>query len=402
MDVAQKAEIASWVVAAGLDGMLEPDLLQGFCERLITAGVPLCRGVLIADTLHPVFEGRLFRWQRDPSDAAPLVEFERVREDDPRFDRWRQSPFHTLLEQGQSELRRCLARGEAADYPMIEELRDLGHTDYIALITRFATEGAIGEFDCILSSWSTDAAGGLDDEQVALLHRLVPILALAIKTRSLARIAATLAETYLGRGAGRRVIAGRIERGVAEKLQAVLWFSDLRGFTGITDTAAPGQIIPLLNDYAEAVIASIHEAGGDVLKLIGDGTLAIFDASDPAEGCRSALLAKDLAKERIQAVSARRAEAGLPVTQAYLGLHVGEVLFGNIGSPDRLDFTVVGPAVNEVARIAAMCRSVERKLLVSTAFHAAAATEDRARLVSVGRYALRGVGAAQDLYTVEA
>ena len=272
MDVAQKAEIASWVVAAGLDGMLEPDLLQGFCERLIAAGVPLCRGVIIADTLHPVFEGRLFRWQRDPSDAAPLVEFERVREDDPRFERWRQSPFHTLLEQGQSELRRCLARGEAADYPMIEELRDLGHTDYIALITRFATEGAIGEFDCILSSWSTDAAGGFDDEQVALLYRLVPILALAIKTRSLARIAATLAETYLGRGAGRRVIAGRIERGVAEKLQAVLWFSDLRGFTGITDTATPifaalglTNLVNVGATYQSSLFDYLQFLGGTVL-----------------------------------------------------------------------------------------------------------------------------------------
>ena len=402
MDPTQKAEIASWVVAAGLDGMSEPDLLRGFCERLLAAGVPLCRGVIIADTLHPVFEGRLFRWQREPSDVAALVEFERLRDDDPRSERWRQSPFYTLLTQGGSELRRRLGRGEAADYAMIEELRDLGHTDYIALVSRFAAEGTIGELDCILSSWSSDAPGGLDDEQAALLRRLVPILALAIKTRSLARIAATLAETYLGRGAGRRVMGGRIERGVAEKLKAVLWFSDLRGFTGITDTAAPGQIIPLLNDYAEAVITSIHEAGGDVLKLMGDGTLAIFDASDPAQGCRAALHAKDLAKERILAVSARRAEAGLPVTQAYLGLHVGEVLFGNIGSPERLDFTVVGLAVNEVARIAAMCRSVERKLLVSTDFHDAAAAEDRARLVSVGRYALRGVGAAQDLYTVVA
>lgn len=402
MDPVQKAEIASWVITAGLDGMTEPELLQGFCERLRGMGVPLCRGLIIADTLHPVFEGRLFRWQRDPTNAAPLVEFERVPEDDPRYERWLQSPFYTLLTNGGTELRRCLARGEPADYATIEELRDLGHTDYIALISRFAAEGTIGELDCILSSWSTDAPGGFDDEQISLLRRMIPILALAIKTRSLARIAATLVETYLGRGAGRRVMAGRIERGVAEKLQAVLWFSDLRGFTGITDTAAPGQIIPLLNDYAEAVITSIHDAGGDVLKLIGDGTLAIFDASDPAAGCRAALQAKDLVRERIQEVSARRAEAGLPVTHAYLGLHVGEVLFGNIGSSDRLDFTVVGPAVNEVARIAAMCRSVERKLLISTAFHAAAAAEDKIRLVSVGRYALRGVGGAQDLYTVAA
>jgi adenylate cyclase len=400
MESAQKAEIAAWVAAAGLDGMAELDLLRGFCERVIAAGVPLCRAMVIADTLHPVFEGRLFRWERDPSDAAPLVEYERTGQDQARQESWRRSTFYHLLETGETELRRCLARGDPADFAMIEDLRQLGHTDYLALVARFASEGVIGELDCIFSSWGTDAPDGFTDAQVASLRRLFPTLALAIKCGSLARIAGTLAETYLGRAAGRQVLAGRIERGVAEKLRAVLWYSDLRGFTGITDTAAPGQIIPLLNDYAEAVITAIHEAGGDVLKLIGDGTLAIFEASDPAEACRCALRAKALAAERSAAVSARRTEAGLPVTQAYLGLHVGEVLFGNIGSPERLDFTVVGPAVNEVARIAAMCRSAERKVLLSTAFHDAATPEDRERLVSVGRYALRGVGRAQELFTV--
>jgi adenylate cyclase len=188
---------------------------------------------------------------------------------------------------------------------------------------------------------------------------------------------------------------------VAEKLRTVLWFSDLRGFTRITDTASPGQIIPLLNDYAEAVITAIHEAGGDVLKLIGDGTLAIFEASEPGVACRCALEAAASASARITAVNERRAAAGLPVTRAYLALHVGEVLYGNIGSRDRLDFTVVGPAVNEVARIAALCRSVEREVLLSTAFAEAAHAEDRARLVSVGRYALRGVGRAQELFTLD-
>ena len=185
---------------------------------------------------------------------------------------------------------------------------------------------------------------------------------------------------------GRRVLAGRIARGVADRINTVLWFSDLRGYTKITDTAAPEQIIPLLNDYAEAVISAIHDAGGDVLKLIGDGTLAIFEASDPGQACRCALDAAGSASTRIAEVNARRTAAGLPVTQAYLALHVGEVLYGNIGSPERLDFTVVGPAVNEVGRIAAMCRSVERDVLLSPAFAAAAHDEDRARLVSVGRY----------------
>ena len=256
--------------------------------------------------------------------------------------------------------------------------------------------------DCVCSSWSTDAPSGFADGQVeALTGRLVPALALAVKCASLARIAGTLVETYLGRDAGRRVLSGRIARAVADRIGAVLWFSDLRGFTRITDTAPPEQVIPLLNDYAEAVISAVHEAGGDVLKLIGDGTLAIFKADDPARACRSALAAEARMRERVAALNARRAAAGLPVTGVYLGLHVGEVFYGNIGSADRLDFTVVGPAVNEASRIAAMCRSVERDVLLSSAFAAAAREEDRMTFVSVGRYALRGVARAQELFTLD-
>ena len=297
-----------------------------------------------------------------------------------------------LLETGGSALRRRLARGDPADFAIFEELRAQGQTDYLALVHRFAADGVIGEMDCVCSSWSTDAPSGFADGQVeALTGRLVPALALAVKCASLARIAGTLVETYLGRDAGRRVLSGRIARGVADRIGAVLWFSDLRGFTRITDTAPPEQVIPLLNDYAEAVISAVHEAGGDVLKLIGDGALAIFKADDPARACRSALAAEALMRERVAALNARRAAAGLPVTDVYLGLHVGEVFYGNIGSPDRLDFTVVGPAVNEASRIAAMCRSAERDVLLSSAFAAAAREEDRAAFVSVGRYALRGV-----------
>ena len=257
------------------------------------------------------------------------------------------------------------------------------------------------QLDCVYSSWTTDAPSGFADRQVEALTGLVPALALAVKCASLARIAGTLVETYLGRDAGRRVLSGRIIRGVAERIGAVLWFSDLRGFTRITDEAPPEQVIPLLNDYAEAIISSVHEAGGDVLKLIGDGTLAIFKADDPARACRYALEAEALTRERIEALNGRRAAEGLPVTRPYLGLHIGEVFYGNIGSPDRLDFTVVGPAVNEASRIAAMCRSAERGVLLSSAFAAAACEEDRAAFVSVGRYAFRGVGGAQELFTLE-
>src|SRR5215212_9663845 len=276
-----------------------------------------------------------------------------------------------------------------------------GHTDHVVLINRFATEGALGEMDGVYSSWTTDHPDGFTEEQIQALVDLVPTLALAIKCTSLGRIAETLVETYLGRDAGRRVLRGRIERGVADRIGAVLWFSDLRNFTRVADQVEPELLIPFLNDYADAIISSIHEAGGDVLKLIGDGTLAVFQADDAEAACRCALRAHRLARDRLETLNAERRARGLPTTTAYLGLHIGEVFYGNIGSRDRLDFTVVGPAVNEVSRIAALCRSVERGVLLSTAFCSAAAPEDRAGFVSVGRYALRGVARPQDLFTLD-
>jgi adenylate cyclase len=234
---------------------------------------------------------------------------------------------------------------------------------------------------------------------VAALEALVPTLALAIKAASLQRIAGTLMETYLGRDAGRRVLAGRIARGVADRVNTVLWWSDLRGFTRVSDTAPPDQIIPMLNDYAEAVISAIHETGGDVLKLIGDGTLAVFAAAEPENACRAALAAEAKARTRVAEVNANRTAAGLPVTDVYLALHIGDVFYGNIGARERLDFTVIGPAVNMVNRIATMCRSVERPVLLSSQFVAAAGGAG-GEIVSVGRYALRGFEAAEELFTV--
>jgi adenylate cyclase len=266
---------------------------------------------------------------------------------------------------------------------------------------RFPGEGAIGEMDCFYSAWATREPAGFRDEDIAALRRLVPTLALAIKCGSLGRIAGTLVQVYLGRDPAKRVLEGRIRRGVADRISAVLWFSDLRGFTTITDGAEPGEVIPLLNDYAEVVISAIYEEGGDVLKLIGDGTLAIFAAEDAERACRAALAAETNLRRRERELNARRAAAGRPVTNVYLGLHIGDVFYGNIGSDDRLDFTVVGPAVNEVARIAALCRSVDRPIVISDAFAAATPNPERGHLVSVGRYALRGVGRAQELFTLD-
>jgi adenylate cyclase len=181
-------------------------------------------------------------------------------------------------------------------------------------------------------------------------------------------------------------------RGIAEQIDAVVWFSDLRGFTRITDTA-PEEVIALLNDFSDVIISAIHEHGGDVLKLIGDGTLAIFTAENRLHACNSALSAAIAAREGVVELNKHRAAQGKPV-----GLHVGNVFYGNVGSRERLDFTVLGPAVNEASRIAAMCRSVDQPVLISTAF--AEVGNIRRRHVSVGRYALRGVSHPQELFTL--
>ena len=400
------ADLSEWLTQCGLAGTSEPDIVSGFCERCVAAGLPLGRALVFIDTLDPVHEGRLFRWGYGP-DQSPLVEYGRTSPDaasdsEPHdveaTQRWRDSPHYTMLQTGASFLRRRLNATVDDEFPTLSDFRTAGMTDYIALITRFAPEGVLGEMDGVYSSFATRLPDGFSDGHIAALLRMAPYLAHTLKSVSLARMTRTLMETYLGRDPGRRVLAGRIIRGSAERIDAVVWFSDLRGFTRITDTT-PEQAIPLLNDYSDAIVSAIHEHGGDVLKLIGDGTFAIFTAQDRGHACSAALSAAIEAREHVQELNQRRVADGKPVTAMYLGLHIGEVFYGNIGSRERLDFTVIGPAVNEASRIAAMCRSVEQPILMSSAF--ADVDAIKRRLVSVGRFALRGVAQPQELFTLD-
>jgi adenylate cyclase len=394
------AELADWVTRAGLVGRNESELMGGFCRRVREAGVPLAQAMVILDTLHPVYEGRVFRWRADLPETLEAIDYGRTDVGE-MAENWRQSVFFHLLQSGAEAARRRLWAGDPADFPTLTQARDAGMTDYLALVHRFAAEGVIGDMDCVYSSWASDAPNGFGDGAVMALQRLAPFLKLAMKSAALARMAGTIAETYLGRDPGRRVMSGRIARGVAEKIDAVLWFSDLHGYTHISESAPPETIIPLLNDYADVVVSAVHGEGGDVLKLIGDGTLAIFAGEERAPAARAALAAAARVRKGAAKLNRGRAEKGLPTAQVYLALHVGDVFYGNVGSKDRLDFTVIGPAVNEVSRILALSRSVEQDVLLSTAFAEALGGELRQRLVSLGRYALRGVAQPQELFTPE-
>src|SRR6202011_4308240 len=222
--------------------------------------------------------------------------------------------------------------------------------------------------DCVYSYWLTRRAEGFSEQALSALRDLVPVLGLAIKSAAQVDIARTLGRVYLGRDASEKVLQGRISRGVTERINAVLWFSDLRGSTAISENLTPDEIIPFLNDYAQAAIDAIHDEGGDVLKLIGDGVLAMFTDDDMMLAKRAALRAEHRFRHNMTSLNQRRSADRRPTTSAYVGLHVGEVFYGNIGSEDRLDFTGVGPGGHEVSRIALMCSSVDQEFLISPAF----------------------------------
>ncbi|HEX2367499.1 MAG TPA: adenylate/guanylate cyclase domain-containing protein [Bradyrhizobium sp.] len=400
MELSSRIDLMNWLVGQGLTGLPEPDLIRGFCERCCAGGLELSRGLAFIDTLHPIYEGRGFRWNDRPSNEGDTFEY-RSSADGDAAKNWRRSAFHHMMENGHDELYLDLADGASQNFSMIGDLVDKGHRHFLAFIHRFGDAGTLGQMDCFYSYFTTRRDRGFSESELTALRDLVPVLGLAIKSAQQMDIARTLGRVYLGRDASAQVLGGRISRGVTERIDAVLWFSDLRGSTRISESIGPDEIIPFLNDYADASIEAIHEAGGDVLKLIGDGVLAIFTGEDMAVARRAALSAEHRFRLNMTELNDRRAKEGRPVTTAYVGLHVGEVFYGNIGSEDRLDFTVVGPAVNEVSRIASMCNSVDREFLASSEFCKGLDASGRRYLVSTGRYALRGIGRAQDLYTLD-
>jgi adenylate cyclase len=399
MELASRLHLVNWLVSQGLTGLPENDLIRGFCERCRASGLELSRATVFIDMLHPILEGHGFRWNDIETDEKDHFEYGPTGEGN-ASENWRRSAFNHMLETGSDELHIDLSDCASLSFSAIDEFAARGHRHYVAFVHRLGG-GAIGQMDCVYSSWLTRRAAGFDAQAIAALRDLVPVLGLAIKSATQIGIARTLGRVYLGRDASEQVLRGRISRGVTERIKAVLWFSDLRGSTAISESIGPDEIIPFLNDYAQAAIDAVHDEGGDVLKLIGDGVLAMFTSEDLAFAKRAALRAEHRFRRNLVALNARRSAADRPTTSAYVGLHVGEVFYGNIGSEDRLDFTVVGPAVNEVSRIASMCRSVDRELLASSDFRSGLDASGRGYLVSTGRFALRGIGRAQDLYTLD-
>ena len=390
-------DIVAWTLGAGLEGLDQADLTSGYCTRLVVAGVPLWRASLGADTLHPLIDAQGQRWIAGEGVHAEV--YARVSTPE-RVLEWQQSPWFRLIERGEQQLRRRLADREGIDeFPLLAELAAQGATEYWARLLRFGAQGSPGGARGLATSFVTRAAGGFAGADLALIEATLPALAVAYKASLAVETTRTLVTTYLGHGAAARILRGQIERGQVVTVRRVLWLSDLVGFTRIADTLPRQRLLDLLNAYVDALVGVVHAHGGEVLKFMGDGILAVFDGErdDP---CERALDAAGSARTAIDRLNRERAAARLPVTGFTLALHEGEVSYGNVGSQERLDFTVVGPAVNEVSRIQAMSRSLDQPILVSARF-AAACQAQGSRLVSLGRFALRGIDRPQELFTLD-
>ena len=394
-----------WAVTEGLRGSSAQDLFDGYRQRLVMDGMPLWRFHVSMETLHPQWSGYGYVWRR----GFNAIGAERYEHGSANALTWAKSPLRALTDRAEAgepnpTMRRRLADGpDQRDFPVLEEFFAEGATDYVAYLYIYGEGNARdrSQGSGIVYSFVTDHEGGFANDDLTVLQATLPALSLAMKAHTGHVIASGLLGTYLGQDAGRRVHEGAVTRGSVERLHAVIWFADIRGFTPISDSASGADVVDLLNAIFEALAAPLRSRGGQILKFIGDAMLATFsvEGTDRAETCRRAIQAATEAMQNLTALNAAREAAGLPSVAVDLALHLGEVLYGNVGATDRLDFTVIGPAVNEAARIEALCEPLGRGLLVSSEF-AAAAAEGEPRLVSVGHHALRGVRESKEIFAL--
>jgi adenylate cyclase len=356
MNTVELEKLIKWL----MDGVPTPTkLLSETCERLIAAGVPLWRVGAFVKTLHPDAYGRSFIWRRGADVVINTAGF-----DLPESPQFTQSPLAIFYGSGH-EVRYRLDDPESHRFPLLDDMRAEGVTDYIVLPMHF-TDGSMHA-----TSWTTQAPGGFTDEHLAALRAIIPPFARLGEIFAMRRTATSLLDTYVGNRAGERIWAGQIRRGHAEAMQAAIWLSDLRGFTSLSDRLAAVTVVDILNQYFDCQVPAIRKHGGEILKFMGDGLLAVFpiaqDGGNLGEVCGHVL---DAAREARASVDAMRypSSEGSERFRFGVALHVGEILFGNIGGMSRLDFTCIGPAVNLAARLEKVAGKLGRIVVASAAF----------------------------------
>jgi len=379
----------NWLIDGARSAQTPDGVLEELSQRLLAAGIPLWRAGVFVSTLHPDVFGRSFFWKRGAVVAIGEADYSL-----PDSQEFQTSPLHTVVATAKP-VRHRMSETPVGFSMMLDDIRAQGATDYVAF-PLIATDGAVDS-----ASWSTDQPGGFSDADIRNIEKVIPALARVAEVRALKRTATTLLNTYVGHRTGERILAGQIRRGHTDFLHAAIWLSDLRGFTAISDRAPPIIVVDLLNRYFDCQVPAIDAHGGEVLKFMGDGLLAIFPVADgggdEAAVCTNALAA---AREARDAVRELRYSllGGLPQAVNFgLALHLGNVLYGNIGGSNRLDFTCIGPAVNLAARMEKLTAPLKRTIVASANFAQYAPNDWH----DIGEFAVAGFARAQRVFGLQ-
>jgi len=384
--------VAGWLVAEGWQAATSEALVEGFCRCLRRCGVPVSRMTVVVPTLHPQVFATVLVWREDQGIRIVYEPHDILRQ--PKFVA---SPFAPILRGAGGVRRRLESHDVRLDYPVVRELHAEGATDYVAMPFFFA-DGSLN-----VLSMTSFAPGGFSTAALGTVYEALPTFGRLLEAFALRRTARTLLQTFLGHHTGARVLDGLVKHGDGEHIRAVVWFSDLRESTRLSQAMTREAYLAYLNRYFDCIAGAILEHDGEVLRFIGDAALAIFPIGEPAhwsiaveasEACRRALAAARDASARIAADNAAHPER-TPIRYG-IGLHLGEVTYGNIGVPLRLEFTVIGPAANAAARVESMCKTLGRNVVISSAF----AAHCHEGLEPLGRHAVKDVEGEQALFTL--
>lgn len=357
-------KVADWLTQASLSGYDLETMIRGFCERVAAAGVPIVRVHFTFSMLHPLYDALGFTWKRG---EGMTVEGFRNKPGD-RSERFLRSPYFHLLTNRLDHLRRRLDGSGPSEFPIFEELKAIGVTDYLAFIHSFNS----GKDQGMMGSWSTDSADGFNESVIAALLRIQNHLAVAAKMAVLNKLADNMLTTYLGNDAGKRVLNGKIKRGEGDTIRAALVMADMRGSTALAEQLGREAYIETLNRFFDAIAAPFNRRGGQILSFLGDGFLAVYPCERHREqseiACRTALTAAIKAQGRMAQLNQERVRDGQAPIGYGIGLHVGNVMFGNVGLNDRLTFSAFGSAVNEVQRLQMLTKKHPFEVIASQDF----------------------------------
>ncbi|HEX2018915.1 MAG TPA: adenylate/guanylate cyclase domain-containing protein [Aurantimonas sp.] len=391
-------QVDDWLLKEALGKPKLETVFEQLCLRLTGIGVPIARARLNWPTLHPLFRAEMISWHRNQPNAV----LDHFHHQDSNTDAWQRSPLRYMVESGLPVLRRRLAGpGRTLDFPLFEELAAEGYTDYLALRSEFAEKSMVmqGRPGGIIVIWASDRVGGFTDEDLRVLQEIQRSFALVCKSIIQSQITGNIVETYLGQQAGRSVLNGNIRLGDGATTRALVWYSDLRNSTRLTGRLPSEAFLQLLNDYFECAARPAIRAGGEVLAFIGDAVLVIYpmeERTDPEALTAKVLDAVGESFRMRDEANRLRREAGLDLIEFGIGLNIGDVVFGNIGVPERLAFTVIGSTVTEVERIEKLTKTLDTNILASANVAALAP----GRWCSTGEHLLNGVERPMELFTL--